>query len=251
MSMSMVTSISSNIHFLNLPRHRSHPSIHNSSPSLEISKLKHGYLSLANRSAQTGRIRRGIRSELHAIMDDNLLSGAPQLPHIFPDWASWVLGSIFTIIIPLWKLKGGFLQKLGSKVEEAVDVVDDVVEAVEDVVEVVEDVAEAVEKASSDMADNLSNGGMLRDAVLWVENASKELREDAQEALEFIDKVDDLTEEVEKKVDALFDSLKEDEGEAIEKEAKVETVVGQTITENVKVVENAAPVKQEAQVRQS
>ncbi|XP_058087551.1 uncharacterized protein LOC131234633 isoform X2 [Magnolia sinica] len=245
MSMSMIRTITSNVHGLNLhPRHRSHPSIHNSSPSLEISKLKHGYLFVASRGAQTGRIRCGMQSELHAIMDNYLLSGVPQPPPNFPIWACWVFGSILTIIIPLWKLKGGFLQKVGSKVEQVVDIVEDVAEAVEDVAEVMEDVAEAVEKVSSDVADNLPKGGILRDAALWIGNTSKE--------------VDHLTDEVEKKVDALIDSFTEDGGEAIQKEAnvderteKIETVVGQPLAEQREQVEKAAPFKQEAQVRQS
>ncbi|XP_058087537.1 uncharacterized protein LOC131234623 [Magnolia sinica] len=259
MRMSTIRTITSSIHGLNLhPRHPSYPSVHNSCRSIEISKLKHRYFFTETQRAQPGSIRRRIGSELHAIIKDNLSSGAPQPPPNLPTWAGWVLGSIFTVIIPLLTLKGGFLQKIGSKVEQVVDVVEDIVEAVEDVAEVVEDVAEAVEKVSSDVADNLPQGGILKDAALWIENASKEVREDAQETLDFIDKVEDLKEELEKDVDEFVDSLEEDEGEAKQKEVKVEerkekveTVVDQPLTEQVEVVEKAAPVKPEAEGRRS
>lgn len=69
------------------------------------------------------------------------------------------------------------------------DTVEEVVETVEDVAEVVEDVAEAVEHISSDVADSLPGSGALKNAALWVENASKEVAEDAKQALDIIHKV--------------------------------------------------------------
>lgn len=69
------------------------------------------------------------------------------------------------------------------------DEVEKVAETVEDVAEIVEDVAEAVEKISSDVADSLPENGVLKDAALWIEHASKEVAEDAKQTLDFIHKV--------------------------------------------------------------
>lgn len=59
----------------------------------------------------------------------------------------------------------------------------------EDVAEMVEDVAEAVEKASSELGKKLPKDGFLKDAVTFVGNISKEVADDAEDAIEFIDKV--------------------------------------------------------------
>lgn len=69
------------------------------------------------------------------------------------------------------------------------DTVEEVVETVENVAEIVEDVAEAVEHISSDVADSLPENGALKNAALWVENASKEVAEDVKQALDLIHKV--------------------------------------------------------------
>lgn len=62
-------------------------------------------------------------------------------------------------------------------------------EVVEDVVEIVEEVAEAVEKVSSKVADNIHEDGTLKDTASWVEQASKEVTDDARQTLDFIHKV--------------------------------------------------------------
>ncbi|KAL5992581.1 hypothetical protein ACLOJK_013500 [Asimina triloba] len=150
-------------------------------------------------------------------------------------------------------------------IDQVVDTVEDVAEAVEDVAEVVEDAAEAVENAASDVADHLP-AGEIKDAALWIENALKEVREDAGKTKDFMDMVDDLTEKVEKNVEAIVDSISEKkEEEAVlqkaakmeleeqpenkattmeEKKVQVEKVTGQTLGQEEKDAgEKAQPVE--------
>lgn len=67
--------------------------------------------------------------------------------------------------------------------------IEDTVEMVEDVAEMVEDVAEAVDKASFELVKKLPEDGFLKEAVTFVGNISKEVADDAEDAIEFIDKV--------------------------------------------------------------
>lgn len=58
-----------------------------------------------------------------------------------------------------------------------------------DAVEIVEEVAEAVEKVSSDIGDKIAKDGILKDAVSWVEKASKVVEDYAKQVLDFFHKV--------------------------------------------------------------
>lgn len=62
-------------------------------------------------------------------------------------------------------------------------------EEVEGAVEIVEEVAEVVEKVSSEVGDKISKDGILKDAVSWVEKASKEVKDFARQTLGFFHKV--------------------------------------------------------------
>lgn len=62
-------------------------------------------------------------------------------------------------------------------------------EAVEGAVEIVEEVAEVVEKVSSEVGDNITKDGILKDAVSWVEKASKEVKDFSRQTLGFFHKV--------------------------------------------------------------
>ncbi|GFS46824.1 hypothetical protein Acr_00g0104390 [Actinidia rufa] len=70
----------------------------------------------------------------------------------------------------------------GKNVEAAV-------ETAEHMTEVIEKVAEEVEKLADDIADELPEGGKLRDAIETVENAAKETVKYAQFVEDIIDKV--------------------------------------------------------------
>lgn len=64
-----------------------------------------------------------------------------------------------------------------------------VVEEVEEVAETVEEVAEVVEKVSSEVAENVSDNKMLKEAALLVEKVSQEVEKDAKLTMELMHKV--------------------------------------------------------------
>lgn len=66
---------------------------------------------------------------------------------------------------------------------------ENVEEVVEGAVEIVEEVAEVVEKVSSEVGDSITKDGILKDAVSWVEKASKEVKDFARQTLGFFHKV--------------------------------------------------------------
>lgn len=69
------------------------------------------------------------------------------------------------------------------------DEVDMVVQNVENVAEIVETVAEKVEEVADDIADQLSQGGKLHDAVRLVESIAKKTAKDAHLVDDLIEKV--------------------------------------------------------------
>lgn len=62
-------------------------------------------------------------------------------------------------------------------------------DAVEAAAEVVEEEATLTEKVSSEIAEQLPEGGRLRPVAVFVEHASKEVAEEAHLAKDFIHKV--------------------------------------------------------------
>lgn len=223
--MSMIISLpSKNIYGFNLlSSHGARNRIKSSSRRLDVARTNRGGRFFASHGMQWGIIGCQVSSTvMHAVMGDLPGATPPPTPNNFPAWASWILGAVVSLILPIWKLKGGFLRKIGNTVEE-------VVETVEDVAEIVEDVAEAVEHISSDVADSLPENGALKNAALWVEKASKEVAEDAKQALNLIHKVDDLKEEVEKDIDELVES--QADGEVAEKETQDRNKIEQKETQ--------------------
>lgn len=70
-------------------------------------------------------------------------------------------------------------------------------EMVEKMAESVESVAENVEKMAEDLAEKLPEGSQLKGVVDFVENVAKETEKDAQLAEDFMDKVEEVDQEVE------------------------------------------------------
>ncbi|XXG40451.1 hypothetical protein AAC387_Pa01g1165 [Persea americana] len=223
--MSMIIALpSKNIYGFNLlSNHGARNRVNSPSSRFDVARSNRGGRFFANHGMQWGIIGCQVSSTImHAFMGDLPGATPPPTPNNFPTWASWLLGTLISLILPIWKLKGGFLRKIGNTVEE-------VVETVEDVAEVVEDVAEAVEHISSDVADSLPGSGALKNAALWVENASKEVAEDAKQALDIIHKVDDLKEEVEKGFEELVES--QADGEVADKETPARKKIEQKETQ--------------------
>ncbi|EOY15914.1 hypothetical protein QUC31_000776 [Theobroma cacao] len=112
-------------------------------------------------------------------------------------WKPWILGMLFSIILPFWRGKWGPLLKLKDRVETVID-------TVETVTDIIEEVAEQVEKVADKVGDQLPEG-RLKDALEFVEDIAEETADDARLAGEFIDKVEDAVDDVEKQVESFFD----------------------------------------------
>ncbi|KAL0438171.1 UNVERIFIED_CONTAM: hypothetical protein Slati_2300100, partial [Sesamum latifolium] len=115
-------------------------------------------------------------------------------------------GVAIAIVVPFINYKWGPLLK--DKIVTAMKMTEEVVEAVEKV-------AGEVEKVAEDIADDLPEGGKLRNAVDFVEKVAERAARDAGAVDDFIDKV----QEEQEKVESLVESLK-DESENPPKESK-------------------------------
>nr|CAD1838127.1 unnamed protein product [Ananas comosus var. bracteatus] len=111
----------------------------------------------------------------------------------FSTWAKWAIGLITTILLP-------FGNKKLLQIENEVEMIENVVE---NAAVVVEKVANMTEKVSSEVAERLPEDGKLKDAVVFVEHASKEVAEEAHLAQDIIHKVDELEEEVKTLLDPI------------------------------------------------
>ncbi|KAK1568085.1 hypothetical protein Q3G72_020393 [Acer saccharum] len=163
----------------------------------EVAKLGHGY-SMHQSGLQlisnNGTIWRKQNTTMVKLKDDmDKIGGAPADSSPPPPprfnfflWARWILGSVLTLFLPLWKQKWNQFQKIEGEAEK-------VVEEVEKIAEVVEKVASAAEKLSEEVADAVpDNHPKVKDTALFVESFSKATADDAQLTLNFIHKVDEL-----------------------------------------------------------
>ncbi|KAJ8619090.1 hypothetical protein MRB53_015276 [Persea americana] len=178
---------------------RSQSQIRSPSHLLPKTTLGHGFCSLVNQKTLQWAVinHRMCCSITCATMGDNHQSNAPQPKKPKPVWFNWVLGWIFSMILPFANLKGGNLLRLAGPLKQ----IEEVVEEVEEVVEIVEKVAEGVEKVSSELAENIPDNEMLKGTALAVEKLSKEVEKDAKLTMELMHKVDDIKGEVEKELE--------------------------------------------------
>ncbi|KAJ8471322.1 hypothetical protein OPV22_025665 [Ensete ventricosum] len=128
-------------------------------------------------------------------------------------WTRWVLGSVVGIAVPLYRR---ILRR-----EDAVE------KAAESAAEAVEKIAEVTEKIASDVADELPDGGRLRDKAVQVEQICEEVEKDAEEAEAFIRKVDHLKEELDTLVEPIIEKGEETEKEIQEQETPINSGVDQ------------------------
>ncbi|KAK3185102.1 hypothetical protein Dsin_032388 [Dipteronia sinensis] len=158
----------------------------------EVAKVGHGY-SMHQSGLQlisnNGTIWRKQNTTMVKVKDDIEKVGAvpagPSPPPRFNFflWARWILGSLLTLFLPLWKQKLNQFQKIEGEAEM-------VVEEVEKIAEVVEKVASAAEKLSEEVADAVpDNHPKVKDTALFVERFSKATANDAQLTLNVIHKV--------------------------------------------------------------
>ncbi|URE18449.1 hypothetical protein MUK42_11568 [Musa troglodytarum] len=96
-------------------------------------------------------------------------------------WTRWVLGSVVGIAVPLYKR----ILRREDAVEKAAD----------SAAEAVEKIAEVTEKIASDVADELPDGGRLKDKAVQVEQICEEVEKDAEGVEAFIHKTTESKEE--------------------------------------------------------
>ncbi|XP_060973432.1 uncharacterized protein LOC115725598 isoform X2 [Cannabis sativa] len=108
----------------------------------------------------------------------------------FPYWGRWFLGSLVTFL-PFSYDKWVKLRALEGRAEM-------VVEEVENVAEMVEKVALVAEKMSSEVGDELPENGTLKKTAMLVERLSHKAAQEAHLTKQFIHKVDELKEDLEK-----------------------------------------------------
>ncbi|KAK8354701.1 hypothetical protein V6Z11_A05G236800, partial [Gossypium hirsutum] len=101
----------------------------------------------------------------------------------------WILGFLMSIILPFWRGNWRPLLKTQTEAET-------VIETVETVTDIVEKVAEQVEQVADKVGDSLPEG-KLKDALEIVEDMAEGTVNDARIVGEFIDKVDQVEEELE------------------------------------------------------
>ncbi|GJM84412.1 hypothetical protein PR202_ga00078 [Eleusine coracana subsp. coracana] len=122
--------------------------------------------------------------------------GRPALPHQYEQertsfftWARLAIGSVLAVATPFMHSKWASFLRIQSEVEVVKD-------AVEAVAEVVEEAATLTEKVSSEIVEQLPEGGRLRPVAVLVEHASKEVADEAHLAKDIIHKVDEIEEDV-------------------------------------------------------
>ncbi|CAN6679748.1 unnamed protein product [Malus baccata var. baccata] len=115
-------------------------------------------------------------------------------------WRGWMIGMVFSVIIPFWRHKWGPLLQLKKEV-------DMVVNNVEAVVEVVEKVAEKVEEVADEIGDHLPADGKFRAASEVVESIAREVAKDAHLADQLIEKAEALEDQVEDFFESAMDNV--------------------------------------------
>ncbi|GMP45828.1 hypothetical protein CsSME_00014206 [Camellia sinensis var. sinensis] len=169
------------------------------------SKHKYGSCFLVNRGLSHFSNRQRSLTDTNSKMDLAVYCvqpGAP-IPSPLGSWKSWILGTLISIMLPFLRHKWGPLFNMTKQVEAAV-------ETAERVTEVIEKVAEEVEELAEEVADGLPEGGKLRGAVEFVENAAKETAKVAHLAEELIDKVEEVEKEVESFMEPVNDQTNAD-----------------------------------------
>ncbi|TKV94052.1 hypothetical protein SEVIR_9G250800v4 [Setaria viridis] len=133
----------------------------------------------------------------------------PALPRQFQEqqrtpfftWARLAIGSVLAAAAPFVHSRWVSFLRIQSEVEMVKD-------TVEVVAEVVEEAATVAEKVSSEVAEQLPEGGRLRTAAVIVEHASKEVAQEAHLAQDIIHKVDEIEEDVKAIIEPIMDHSK-------------------------------------------
>ncbi|XP_004299686.1 PREDICTED: uncharacterized protein LOC101306919 [Fragaria vesca subsp. vesca] len=182
---------------------------------------------LGNRSlrscSSTSLQRVQIGSKILLMVVNSVDPGSPPLPSdpSGGSWKMWLLGVLFSVIIPFTKNKWYPLLKLKEQVETALD-------AAEEVAELVEKVSDKVEEVADEIGNHLPEG-KLRHAAMLVE----ELADKTGKAAALADDIIEKTEEVEREVDSIIEKANELKKEDKIKEASTKQAADTTENETV------------------
>ncbi|KAE8666786.1 hypothetical protein F3Y22_tig00112491pilonHSYRG00280 [Hibiscus syriacus] len=178
---------------------------------LVISKLKGKHQILRNSklqpSARSLRLQNTDRNRNMAFCNSSVEPGpiVPSTPTPGPgSWKPWILGILMSIILPMWRGNWRPLLKLKQEAETIID-------TVEAVADIVEKVAEQVENVTDELGDLLPEG-KLKDALETVEDLADATADSARIAGDFIDKVEDMVDQMEEKVESLTKQNSENKG---------------------------------------
>ncbi|WCJ18786.1 hypothetical protein M5689_001111 [Euphorbia peplus] len=137
-------------------------------------------------------------------VNDNAVNPPPEPPKPnFSTWAKWMLGTILSIVLPLWSKKWLAVKKIEGEVEIGLEVAENAAAAVEKVAAVAENV-------STQLAEKLPQNGKFKQAAVIMEDLSKATAHDAHLTNNFIHKVDDLVhdfEDLETMVEPVIEKL--------------------------------------------
>ncbi|CAH9105136.1 unnamed protein product [Cuscuta epithymum] len=116
----------------------------------------------------------------------------------------WLIGILLSAVIPFFRHKFGSLMQIRSEIYFvfAVLIIHNSIEQVEEVVHGLEKVAEVVDKVAEEIGGTLPDGS-LKEAVAMVERAAEKADKSAENLGELIDKVEELGEKVEERVESL------------------------------------------------
>ncbi|KAI3513713.1 hypothetical protein L1887_21052 [Cichorium endivia] len=137
-------------------------------------------------------------------------AGIPSPPPGSPpgSWKNWVIGILMTFIIPLVTTKGGIIKLLLQKVDQ-------IVNTAEHITDMVESVADKVDKVVEELADDLPESSQLKKTLDYIEQVAERVEKDAQNAGDFIDKVQEMEDKMEDLMEPVLEEAKE-----VDKEAK-------------------------------
>ncbi|XP_068643874.1 uncharacterized protein [Aristolochia californica] len=207
---------------LHLPnRHRNNDLKGTAARHFQRSHLfKHGYNFLKNEGFRRGNLNSAVKFRVNASSGGKIPPPFANLPKPnLPEWAKGIVGLVFSLIRPFWAITGGRLLSFQRDVES-------VVQKVEDVVEVIDDVADTVVKVADEVAENLPEGGWMRNTVECIEEVSKEVSDGAEDAIDIINKFQEVSDDVENFMEQVVDGEYESKEEE-EKHQKEELQIGE------------------------
>ncbi|XP_075481931.1 uncharacterized protein LOC142522433 [Primulina tabacum] len=105
-------------------------------------------------------------------------------------WKKWLLGVLFTVILPAAGHKGGLFVGLKAKIDKAI-------ETVEVVTDVVEGIAEETDKIVEEVESKLPGDSKLRKTLDKLDDLTKKAVDEAKQAEDIIHKVREVEQDIE------------------------------------------------------